>query len=173
MFLHHSRFSSKSILQGSLVLLLVAALVGCNDEGSSVKRDQAQKAEEAANSLNFTDNAEIENIKKRLELTSKPGLLGYIVLLNDMGQPVFYSGIKGKPTSGSKRLTRLDEYYPKGSNGFMRHSSSDEGTYGSSGNYIFFWTTEGQYMQWDGRYLYSDQPLRLAIQPLVMQIQGK
>lgn len=153
-----------------LVLPVLLSLGGCPDDGQPmVKNVQAQKAAEAANSIAFTENAEIDNIKRRLELTANPGLLGYVVLLNEMGQPVMYTGVKGKITSGSKRLTQPDRHTNDGTgNGFIRQAPSDEGTYGSSGEYIFFWTTAGNYMQWNGKYLYSDKPFRLAVEPLVL-----
>lgn len=154
-----------------LAIAAACSLAGCNDETPSVKSVQANKAREAANSLNFTENAEIENIKRRLELTSKPGLLGYVVLLNEMGQPVLYTTTHGKPTSGSKRLTEPDRMDCHANGCLNRAASSDEGTFGSSGEYIFFWTSSGQYIQWNGKYLYSNQPFRLTIQPLVVSTQ--
>jgi len=45
---------------------------------------------------------------------------------------------------------------------------SDEGTFGSSDAYVYWWTEEDQYYQWSGKYLYSDKPFRLAIEPLVI-----
>ena len=155
-------------LTAGLVSLLL--LAGCPQEAGQAKNVQAEKAKAAANSIVFTENAEIENIKKRLELTSSSGLLGYIVLLNESGQPVFYSPTKGKITSGSKRLTKPDRSTTEGAgqNNVVMQSPSDEGTYGSSAEYIFFWTTAGQYMQWNGKYLYSDKPIRLTVQPLVI-----
>lgn len=85
----------------SLVLATVFALVGCNEVSTqpAQKNIQAQKAAEAANSINFAENAEIENIKRRLELTSSPGALGFIVLLNQSGQPILYgaSGARSRP----------------------------------------------------------------------------
>lgn len=157
-----------SLLAASVAALTM--LAGCPEEQPSAKTAQAQKAAEAANSISFTENAEIDNIKKRLELTSQPGLLGYIVLLNGVGQPVYYGTIKGKVTSGSKRLTPPDRTYDAGQSRGIRQAPSDEGTYGSSGEYIFFWTTSGQYMQWNDKYLYSDKPIRLTVQPLVVSV---
>jgi hypothetical protein len=155
--------------------VLAVALVACVDEGKANKSSQAAKAKEAANSITFKENAEIDNIKNRLELTSQPGLLGYIVLLNESGQPVYYSGVKGKITSGSKRLTEPDRSgaWGAGQNNVVRAAPSDEGTYGSSGEYIFFWTTNGQYVQWNGKYFYSDKPIRLTVQPLVVNVETK
>jgi hypothetical protein len=155
-----------------LIVALCVLLAACDDAPSSTKNAQAEKAKAAANSIQFTENAEIDNIKKRLELTANPGLLGFVVLLNETGQPVMYTGVKGKITSGGKRLTEPDRLFHAG-NGFIRQSSSDEGTYGHSGEYVFFWTPAGQYVQWNGKYLYSDKPFRLSIQPLLVAVEVK
>lgn len=156
-----------------LIALTTALLLqGCFDSPPpTAKQIQAIKAAEAANSITFTENAEIDNIKKRLELTSNPGLTGFVLLMNEAGQPILYTGVTGKITSGSKRLTRPEERMFTQS-GETWSSSSDEGTYGSSGEYIFFWTTSGQYIQWNGKYLYSDKPFRTRIEPLVVAVQN-
>ena len=148
------------------VILCIAAfgLVACEPE--SVKNTQADKAAQAANSITFTDNAEIENIKKRVELTSKPGLLGFVLLMNEAGQPILYEGVSGKITSGGKRLTPPDRVnYDR-----VRAAASDEGTWGHSGEYIFYWNQNGEYRQWNGKYLYSDKPFRLRVEPLVVSL---
>ena len=159
-----------------LILTTLFIFTGCNQGNSSVstKQTQADKAKEAAESITFSENAEIDNIKKRLELTSDPGLMGFVLLMNEAGQPIMYAGVKGKITSGGKRLTRpqkLERGYRGGSGGdFVMDSPSDEGTWGSSSPYIYFWTTSGQYIQWNGKYLYSDKPFRLSIEPLVIDV---
>ena len=145
-----------------LSILSLVLLSGCNDRNN---QEQSKKAQQAANSIQFTENAEIDNIKNRLELTSKPSAIGYILLLNQMGQPIKYDSVKGKITSSGKRLTA--PYYS--STGSL--APSDEGTWGSSDSYIYYWTTSGQYVQWSGTYLYSDQPLRIE-QPVLI-IEGK
>lgn len=123
-------------------------LAGCRlDETTPVKNDQAERARKAANSIRFTGNAEIENIKRRLELTSKPGLNGFVMLLNGMGQPVAYLSVRGKITSSGKRLTPSYNYTtaarcsndPMEVNNCTANGPSDEGTYGSSDPYVFFW----------------------------------
>jgi hypothetical protein len=144
---------------------------------ASNKAGQTVKAEEAANSIRFEENAEIDNIKRRLQLTSNPGQIGFVVLFNDAGQPIMYTGVKGKITSSRKRLTATD-YVSSGTRGecegscggnnVVRAAASDEGTYGASDTYIYFWTTDDQYIQWSGRYLYSDKPIRLRVEPLVV-----
>lgn len=120
----------------AIAILGVAILLGgCDNlQQSSVKNQQTQAAKQAANEISFSNgNAEIENIKWKLKLTSNPDAIGFIVLMNDAGQPILY-----------------------------------EGTWGTSGDYIFYRNAEGAYRQWSGQYLYSDQPIRLRIEPLVV-----
>lgn len=165
----------KKIALLTAALLSLTLLSGCPEEQKTVKNQQAAKAAAAANSISFAENAEIDNIKQRLQLTSNPGLVGYIVLLNESGQPIMYTGVKGKVTSGSKRLTEPDRSgaWGAGANNVVRAAASDEGTYGNSGEYIFYWTPSGQYVQWNGKYLYSDKPFRLSVQPLVVDVNIK
>lgn len=154
-------------------------LAGCepNAPANPAKTAQAAKAAEAANSINFSQNSEIDNIRRRLELTSNPGQIGFVLLLNEMGKPVMYASVRGKITSGNKRLTAPQEVKclevagQVGCSQQMVDSPSDEGTYGSSTPYVFFWTTDGQYFQWAGKYLYSDKPFRISDPTIVVLTQ--
>lgn len=155
------------------ILAIGFSLAACGESGpkKAVKETQAQKAAKAAESISFVENAEIDNIKKRLELTSDPGLQGWTTLINDMGQVVLYTAVDGKITSSGKRLTnpvkphRIDTGQYIGS--ALGPAPSDEGTWGSSSPYIYFWTPAGQYIQWNGLYLYSDKPFRLTVKPII------
>jgi len=161
-----------------LALPLMLAVAACNSQPAAqpAKNVQAEKARAAANSITFTDNAEIDNIKNRIELTSKPGMIGFILLMNEAGQPIMYEGVKGKITSGSKRLTdpiQIKKFNqgPSLADTYVAvPAPSDEGTHGSSGEYIFYWNSNGEYRQWNGKYLYSDKPLRLRTEPLVITV---
>ena len=164
----------KKVAFGLSIAFLTVALSGCVDEQSkSRKVTESQKAEKRAANIKFTENAEIENIEKRLKLTSDPGLIGYVVLLNEMGLPILYTGVTGKITSGGKRLTS-DQRMVRGKGGsgytkdFVMKAPSDEGTWGSSNPYVYFWDTNGRYYQWNRGYLYSDNPIRLSKEPLVI-----
>lgn len=164
----------------TISLIAVAAITmgnsGCDNKPTAAevqKNTQKAAAEQAAASLQFSENSEIENIKRRLELTSKPGQLGFVMLLNEMGQPIMYEGVRGKITSSSKRLTAPDRAHTWGNGnggygGVVRAEASDEGTYGNSDPYIYYWNVDGAYRQWSGKYLYSDQPMRLRQDPLII-----
>ncbi len=89
------------------------------------------------------------------------------------GQPILYMSVKGKITSSGKRLTTPYACQSQGENGLQCGNGmapSDEGTYGTSDAYIYFWSVTGQYYQWNGSYLYSDKPFRTTIAPLVIDV---
>ena len=161
----------------SIALIATSALLlsACEPNAQPAqtnKNQQAVKAAEAANSIQFSENSEIDNIKARLELTSNPGQIGFVLLLNEMGKPVMYTSVKGKITSGGKRLTPAEQTRKADCGEWscdqLVEAPSDEGTYGSSNPYIFFWTVDGQYIQWSGKYLYSDKPFRIEDPTIVI-----
>lgn len=157
-----------------LAVGIALALAGCGSEPQqSNKAVQSRKAAEAARSIEFTENSEIDNIKRRLELTSKPSAIGYVVLLNQAGQPILYTSVKGKITSSGKRLTAPLQWWDNINGDQLDVGPSDEGTWGSSDPYIYFWDTNGSYHQWAGNYLYSDRPIRLRVEPLVINVENK
>lgn len=174
--------TKKHTVIGAVVVAAGLLVAACNEQrpAQTPNRDvQAQRAREAAEAVTFTDNAEITNIQRRLRLTANPNQLGFILLLNDAGQPIMYEGVVGKITSGGKSLRERDRVmgYATGScvgcqQYVVRQAPSDEGTSGSSAEYIFYWNTDGAYRQWNGRYLYSDRPFRLRVEPLVVQVTG-
>ena len=138
------------------------------------RQQQMQKAAEAASHLQFSDNAEIDNIKHRLELTAQPELLGFIAVMNKVGQVALYTPIKGKVTSGGKRLTppwmvsRTQRDCGEAYCDDVTAAPSDEGTWGSSAEYIYFRAPTGQFFQTNMEYIYSDKPFRPTTEPLLV-----
>ena len=177
-------------------LLLVIVLVGAyaprvlacggffepSCEGTNqVVQDNEKRLEQAVPIPQLSDSLERKNISKRLQLFSNPNKISYIYLVSYGKVMAFYT-IKGKITSGSKRLTPnqtlLDDcgnIVSPGEN-FPCHGAGTvdapelDGTYGQSAQYIFFWTTDGVYVQWSGDYMLADQPLQLSTPPeMVLQ----
>lgn len=150
----------------------------CNEGTTAQTVTDNQKKLEAAVPLPQLDNSlERANISKRLTLFSDPAKISYIYLTSYGKVMAFYT-VKGKITSGSKRLTAQSVSVEDCGNIFLvGHSTSCsgatgtveqpelDGTYGSSAPYIFFWTTDGTYVQWNGEYMLADQPLKLSTQP--------
>lgn len=98
--------------------------------------------------------------------------LGYIVLLTESGSIVGKFTVDGKVTSLNSYLTPDSEYYECA--GDYCHETGDgidhnenhwlpdiDGSYGSNDNGIFFFTTDGKYIEWTGTYLYSDIPFKV------------
>lgn len=40
-------------------------------------------------------------------------------------------------------------------------------SYGSNGDAVFFFLTDGSYMEWNGTYLLVDRPMKLSVKPMV------
>jgi hypothetical protein len=156
----------------ALTLVFSTFLAGCLGQDNTPRGQPTKAAKEAADSINFIGNAEVDNIKRRLTLTSNPDLLGFILILNQAGQPILYEAVKGKITSGTKRLNAPDRTKCGGNNCFNTSAASDEGTYGASSDYVYYFNTSGQYRQFHNvGYLYSDAPFRLTIEPLAVSLQ--
>ena len=111
------------------------------------------------------DSTERRNIRERLLRFNDPSKLGYVYLLTDFGEIVSYFTVQGKPSSISSQLTPSQQAVcqdvPKREDpcGVVVESPMDDGTWGPSEAGIFFFTTEGVLLEWNGPYLYSDFPL--------------
>ncbi len=91
--------------------------------------------------------------------------LGYVVLMLEGVGVVGNYVIDGKVSSLNSFLTPDSEYYEQryGSNGYTYGDGNNwladvDGSYGENDTGIFFFTTDGKYIEWTGIYLYSDIP---------------
>ena len=115
---------------------------------------------------------ERENIIKRTNLWNSPNKVSYIYLINYGKVMAFYT-IKGKVSSVDSQITNPEQlaarrivmqdgaHYVEGT----LPSPSEDGSYGTNGKGIYFFTTEGAYVEWAGDYMLADQPLKLTTQP--------
>lgn len=92
--------------------------------------------------------------------------LGYCVLIAEGGAILGCFEVDGKVSSLNSYLTPDSEYYEQ----YISSSSSSrnnewlpdvDGSYGMNDNGIFFFTTDGNYIEWTGTYLYSDIPFKI------------
>ena len=87
--------------------------------------------------------------------------LGYIVLISENGSIIGRFVVDGKISSLNSYLTPDSEYFEHVCNsGWCSNEwlPDVDGSYGSNDNGIFFFTTDGKYIEWTGDYLYSDIP---------------
>jgi len=123
--------------------------------------------------------AEQRNIKGRLLEDNKPGAIKHLYVISPYsGQVILYSTVKGKVTSGGKRLTPTTvsalsgqnnsqgDFIPVGISGSGYRTAEvlqDDGTYGNSGDYLYWWDVRGAYHQ---HYLTGGQIITISDQPL-------
>lgn len=119
------------------------------------------------------------NVARRAEIFSKGDKISYIYLTS-FGKVMAFYTVKGKVSSLRSYMAPLEklvEYngkdcYSSATGCFVVSSPDIDGTYGENVEGIFFFTTEGAYVEWNGEYMMSDQPLKLTTTPeLVRQIQ--
>ncbi len=90
--------------------------------------------------------------------------LGYIVLFTDAGGVVGSFTVDGKASSLNSYLTPDSEYYEFSSGSATTRNewlSDVDGSYGENDTGIFFFTVEGNYIEWTGTYLYTDIPMHI------------
>lgn len=92
--------------------------------------------------------------------------LGYAILFTESGGVVGRFVVDGKVSSLNSYLTPDSEYYELVYGGDYTKENSwladVDGSYGENDNGIFFFTPDGNYIEWTGIYLYSDIPFELA-----------
>ncbi len=148
----------------------------CDSASGQAQQQNQTAAQTVANLITqvpapqLGNSLERQNISRRLTIWSDSSKISYIYLVS-YGRVMAYYVVKGKITSSGKRLTPgQQQVYSDGcSNNNNCYSVVDapelDGTYGSSAPYVFFWTTDGTYVQWSGDYMLTDQPMQLATQP--------
>jgi len=169
----------------SITLLVLASLLfmaddGCDSTQTPAAASGVQKAEVRVAIGPDGLTAEQRNIKSRLLEDNKPGAIKHLYVISPYsGQVILYSTVKGKVTSGGKRLTpttvaALDGQYVgqshsgyavtiNGSTQATGEVLQDDGTYGSSGDYLYWWDIRGAYHQ---HYLTGGQIITISDQPL-------
>jgi hypothetical protein len=180
-----------SISAGLLVTAAACALFatgcsGCNSKPAanagpiSMTGIKEAVAEVKAGTDGLTN--EQRNIKERLKLDNDPGSIKHLYVFSSMtGKPLLYSTVRGKVTSSGKRLspTTLQDSWPNGNAGYVvapgsvvntpggkRYTAEaiqDDGTYGSSIDYLYWFDVKGTFRQ---LYVPSGAMLVISTEPL-------
>ncbi len=113
------------------------------------------------------------NVGKRAEIFSKADKISYIYLVS-YGKVMSFFTVKGKVSSLRSYMAPMDKLIKYNGepcdwnatpNCFAVEAPDIDGTYGENVEGIFFFTTEGAYVEWKGEYMMSDQPLKLTTTP--------
>lgn len=111
--------------------------------------------------------AEQRNVRDRLDMDNKIGSIKHLYVISAYsGQCLIYSTVKGKVTSSGKRLHPSTTTYTSSSTFTDQYSPEllgDDGTYGQSVEYIYWWDVRGVYHQ---HYVQGGQIVHISDQPM-------
>ena len=160
-----------------LAIGIMLSLSGCGQNAVSASGINIASVKIEAGSDGLT--TEQRNISERLKIDNAPGSIKHLYVLSAYsGQAIIYSTVRGKVTSSGKRLTPLSvsDSGDHLSNAFkvrignQEHYTTevlqDDGTYGSSVEYLYWWDTKGVYHQ---HYMSGGQILHISDQPVAIK----
>jgi len=176
-----------------LSLVFLSSLFGCKMKAGAVPAQQGgikgtqnveavftegqqQKLIKSTPPPSLSFSLERENLKKRLTRFNDPNKMSYIYLIN-YGKVMGFYPLKGKVSSVNSKLTTgeqvvkdkfCDTYGGAVSCGKVVESPQLDGSYGTNGDAIFFFTTEDVYVEWKGDYMLVDQPLKMSTPPALV-----
>lgn len=162
------------------VLALSTTLAACEPTDNTTTRNakavesNQQRLMATIPSPQLQTSLERQNLVERLERLNQQNMSGFIYLLS-YGRVVASYPIRGKVTSLNAYLMagEAPQRYSAG-NGhietIMVEQPDYDGAYGQNDGGVFFFTADtGAYVEWAGDYLFSDQPLKLNQEPMMVR----
>lgn len=163
-----------ALLAGALTL---GTLSGCVDAEQAQQQDLKDNSigeemvwtEQSQKRLNKVQpppqldySLERANLTKRLERWNDENKVSYIYLMS-YGQVVSHYTIKGKVSSVNSKLSTNDQVVRTHAGGSYQtvESPDFDGSYGSNGDAVFFFTTDDTYVEWSGNYVLMDKPMKV------------
>lgn len=164
-------------------LLAVVVIPGCGNYETQppVSSSGVKKASVHVATGSDGLTTEQRNVQERLQKDNQPGAIKHLYVISAYsGQVLIYSTVKGKVTSSGKRLTPVTVSSGYNSNtgsygipvnigGRIEYTSEvlqDDGTYGSSVEYLYWWDTRDIYHQ---HYIQGGQILHVSDQPIAVK----
>ena len=167
-----------------LVLLLGFGTIACT-EGTpqpTVSSSGVQRTTVQVQTDTNGRTVEQNNIAERYKIDNTPGSVKHLYIISAYsGQVILYSTVRGKVTSSGKRLTptsvedhqgqyQSDTYgFPLnigGTNVRTTEVLQDDGTYGSSAEYIYWFDSKGVYHQ---QYITGGMILHVSSEPVAVK----
>jgi hypothetical protein len=177
------------VVAALLALFLVTFAGSCDGdkepETQRVEREQTDRVLKGLRSSvpfpKLTDSLELRNLARRYERLSDAKKIGYVYLIS-YGRIIANYTVRGKVSSLESQFTNpkqlscrkieVPNFDDQAACGEIEQAEPD-GSYGDNPEGIFFFTVEGEYKEWAGDYLYSDQRMTLRQPPeLVVQAEA-
>lgn len=167
------------------IVSVCVALAGCGRSGTVGTQKKEQAATEAQQTIHLKTtppprldrSQERRNLAERLKRFNTDSKVSYIYLVNYGKVMAFYT-VKGKVSSVNSLLTTPEQiksfaHPQRGDHSVVVVASPDlDGSYGTNGDAVFFFTTDDTYVEWRGDYMLCDKPLKLST-PAVLVIEAK
>lgn len=167
-------------IAGTLVVVLLGAgSCGTDSKKGAQQTGQAQTEQAFAQQQAavpypadaLKDSLERRNLREKLLRYNQPSKISYIYLLSQTGGIYAYFTIKGKVSSNQSQMTtdELIQRYGNADGGNVTvPAPGDDGSYGLNEDGVFFFTTDGVMVTWNGPYLLTDAPLKIDEAKLVL-----
>ena len=163
----------------SWLVMAAVLLAGCDELSRPVSDSGVSKASVVIPTDQDGLTIEQRNVRDRLLLDNKVGSIKHLYVFSAYsGQVLIYSTVRGKVTSSGKRLTPTTIAGNRSSPGvgfrwelggvvYDTHEVlQDDGTYGSSIEYLYWWDTKGIYHQ---HYVVGGQIVHVSDQPIAVK----
>jgi len=156
-----------------IALVLMVSFTGCFEKSYAQKEEARTSANQskllnAQPPVSLNWSLERENINNRTNRWNDPNKVSYIYLI-DFGKVMAFHTIKGKVSSVNSQITNPEKSITNTRGLATLPSPAEDGSYGTNGDAIFFFTTEGVYGEWNGKYLLVDEPLKLSTPPQLVR----
>lgn len=162
-------------------ILLASLLIACNDDADSPPASASGVTKATVGISVGSDGLTVEqrNVRDRLTMDNDPGSIKHLYIISAFsGDVLVYSTVRGKVTSSGKRLSpysvipqstgpSLDykgmRVQIDGTDHWTGEILQDDGTYGSSIPYLFWWDQQDRYHQ---HYVSGGQIIHVSDKPL-------
>lgn len=147
---------SHSALSLVAIAVFAVSLAGCKEDSPQSTSGVQKATVQVAVNPHTGRTVEQDNIAGRLKMDNTPGSIKHLyIIAPESGQVIIYSTVQGKVTSSGKRLSpKTVNNSTRGFNvqfGNETHYTNevlqDDGTYGDSAEYIFWFDAQGRYHQ--------------------------
>lgn len=119
------------------------------------------------------NSLERQNLIERYKYLNDRTNTHHVYAMSNDGKVIAYWVAQGKVSSVNSKLTNdkqivrsegcYNEVYAEDESGCYKtvESPQMDGSYGTNGNAIFFFTTSGSYVEWNGKYVVSEEPMNI------------
>ena len=181
------RFTVILAVMVALALCFVCLTAESCSDSQTVASGARAATSEKVRTNSAGDTAEQANIKKRIIEENQPGAIKYFYAISAYNNSYIYATVSGKVTSSGKRLlpsqatpgaTNQGGAFSVNSGGSSFNTDevmNEDGTYGTSIDYIYFWDPQGNYYQFypsgGWQIVVSDHPITLPEGVASVQLQ--